>query len=77
LHGFAPPRGWICVVASSSCGALTLIAAQIVFFELPLNQTDLLTANMIINRVLPLEIVLFVVGVILVIVGRTQKSSRG
>jgi uncharacterized membrane protein len=69
--------GWACVIVSVVLGILTVIAAQIVFFELQLNQTDLLTANMILNRVLPLEIALFIAGVILVIVGQTQKPSRG
>jgi uncharacterized membrane protein len=69
--------GWICVILAVVLSILTVIAAQIVFFELQLNQADLLTANMILNRLLPLEIVLFIVGVILVIMGRTQKSSRG
>ena len=69
--------GWICVTVAVMLGILTVIAAQIVFFILQLSQTDLLTANMIINRILPLEIVLSIVGVILVIVGRTQKPSRG
>jgi uncharacterized membrane protein len=69
--------GWICVILAVALSILTVIAAQIVFFELQLNQADLLTANMILNRLLPLEIVLFIVGVILVIMGRTQKSSRG
>jgi hypothetical protein len=69
--------GWICVILAVVLGILTLIAAQMVFFELQLNQADSLTANTIINRVLPLEIVLFIIGVILVIVGRIQKSSRG
>jgi uncharacterized membrane protein len=69
--------GWACVIVSVVLGVLTVIAAQIVFFELQLNQTDLLTANMILNRVLPLEIVLLIAGVILVIAGRTQKPSRG
>jgi uncharacterized membrane protein len=69
--------GWGCVIVSVVLGVLTVIAAQIVFFELQLNQTDLLTANMIFNRVLPLEIVLFIAGVILVLAGRTQKPTRG
>jgi hypothetical protein len=58
-------------------GILTVIVAQIVFFELLLNPNDSLTANTTINRILPLEIALFIAGMILVIVGQTQKPSRG
>lgn len=69
--------GWLCIIVSVGLGVLTVIAAQVVFANLQLNRNDLLTANMIINRVLPLEIVLFIVGVILVVIGRTQKPPRG
>ncbi len=69
--------GWICIILAVVLGILTVIAAQVLFFNLKLEFEASLLANATINRMLLLEIVLLISGAILVIVGRVQKSSRG
>jgi hypothetical protein len=66
--------GWICVIASISFGALTLIALQIVFFELQLNTDTLLIANRILNITALLEITVFLAGLAMLGVARLRQA---
>jgi hypothetical protein len=66
--------GWICIIASSGCGALTLIAAQIVFFELQLNTETLLIANRMLNIAGLLEISVFLAGLAMLGVARLRQA---